>query len=191
MYSLSGFNYCEVLLTQGSMEEVLERVREIRNVNLFNDLLHNALYQLTLGLTYLLQGEFQQASPRINRAITTSRTAGITHHLPRGLLARAALFRKTHDFDRARQDLQEVFEIADYSGMRLHLTDYHLEMARLILAEEEEGVCNTPLQETDVGAYCIRPLSLQSHIAAAARLITETGYHRRDAELAKLQQYIG
>ncbi|MEZ5536542.1 MAG: hypothetical protein R3F02_13075 [Thiolinea sp.] len=28
------------------------------------------------------------------------------------------------------------------------------------------------------------------HIAAAAKLITETGYHRRDAELAELQKFL-
>ena len=109
-------------------------------------------------------------------------------YLPRGLLARAALYRHTHDFARARQDLQEVFDIADGSGMRLHLTDYHLEMARLLVAEEKEGVCNTPLQGTaDVGAYCIRPI--QYHITEAERLIAATGYHRRDAELAELQAH--
>ena len=86
--------------------------------------------------------------------------------------------------------MQEVFEIAEPSGMRLFLTDYHLEMARLMLAEQEEGVCNTPLQGTDVGEYCIRPLALHEHIATAERLITATGYHRRDPELAELQQHL-
>jgi hypothetical protein len=69
--------------------------------------------------------------------------------------------------------LQEVFDIAEPSKMRLHLTDYHLEMARVILAEQEEGD---------------RPL--QHHIEAAAKLIKETGYHRRDAELAELQKHL-
>jgi hypothetical protein len=31
---------------------------------------------------------------------------------------------------------------------------------------------------------------LQHHIAEAARLINETGYHRRDPELAELQQHL-
>ncbi|WP_308874386.1 hypothetical protein [Thiothrix subterranea] len=82
--------------------------------------------------------------------------------------------------------MQEVFDIADGSGMRLHLTDYHLEMARLLVAEEKEGNRRLPLQ-ADVGATGGRPL--QYHIAEAARLITETGYHRRDAELAELQAH--
>ena len=62
-----------------------------------------------------------------------------------------------------------MFEIADRSGMRLFLTDYHLEMARLLRAENKS--------ENEV----------QIHIEEAARLIKETGYYRRDAELAELQ----
>ena len=125
----------------------------------------------------------------LEQAVAGLRAAGDQTDLPRGLLARAELYRHTRDFARARQDLQEVFDIADGSGMRLHLTDYHLEMARLLVAEEKEGVCNTPLQGTaDVGAYCIRPL--QYHITEAARLIAATGYHRRDKELLELQQIL-
>jgi hypothetical protein len=30
----------------------------------------------------------------------------------------------------------------------------------------------------------------RTHIEAAAKLINETGYHRRDAELGELQQYL-
>ena len=33
-------------------------------------------------------------------------------------------------------------------------------------------------------------ISLQAHIEAAAKLITETGYHRRDKELLELQQIL-
>ncbi len=193
LYGLQGFYYCNLLLSQGKDTEVLLRAMTTQEwvMNAEQDILSAALDELSLGQVYLQQCDWSQAGYCIENAISDLRHYSSIEYPALALLARAALFRHTHDFDKARQDLQEVFEIADYSGMRLHLTDYHLEMARLILAEEEEGVCNTPLQETDVGAYCIRPLSLQSHIAAAARLITETGYHRRDAELAKLQQYIG
>jgi hypothetical protein len=53
--------------------------------------------------------------------------------------------------------------------MRLHLTDYHLEAARLAHAMGEA-------QET-----------IQHHLQAAAELIQQTGYHRRDGELAALR----
>jgi hypothetical protein len=74
--------------------------------------------------------------------------------------------------------LQEVFDIAEPSGMRLHLTDYHLEMARLLVAEGWDGGNS---REAADPAY---------HIAEAARLINATGYHRRDPELAELQQHL-
>ena len=165
-------------------------MKELRRGNLYNDLLHTALYQLTLGLIFLQQGEIQQACLRIDRAITGLRKAGTTHHLPRGLLACAALHRHTHDFTRARQDLQEVFDIAEPSGMRLHLTDYHLEMARLLLAEAGFDYA----QPTNSGTpRCLSEVEgnmklAQTHIDTAAELINATGYHRRDKELLDLQQ---
>ncbi|UJS25458.1 toll/interleukin-1 receptor domain-containing protein [Thiothrix winogradskyi] len=196
LYSLGGFRYCDLLLAQGSTEEVLERYEQWVEWRQDGDpLLDRSLEYLTLGRAHLQQLLLPSTSGRgaggeglhwLEQAVAGLRAAGTLHNLPWGLLARAALHRHTRDFARARQDLQEVFDIADGSGMRLHLTDYHLEMARLLVAEEKEGVCNTPLQGTaDVGAYCIRPL--QYHIAEAERLIAATGYHRRDKELMELQ----
>jgi lysine/ornithine N-monooxygenase len=71
-------------------------------------------------------------------------------HLPLALLARGT-----------QRDLDEVFRIATRSGMRLHLTDYHLAMARLHNSRE--------------------------HFLKAEALIAATGYHRRDAELEALR----
>ncbi|MBK8567313.1 MAG: hypothetical protein IPN76_29315 [Saprospiraceae bacterium] len=53
--------------------------------------------------------------------------------------------------------------------MRLHLTDYHLEMARL---------------RKDMG----RLEEAKDNMEKAAKLIEETGYHRRDKELEELQK---
>ena len=61
-------------------------------------------------------------------------------------------------------DLDEVFRIATRSGMRLHLTDYHLAMARRDKSRD--------------------------HFLKAEALIAETGYHRRDAELEALLQSV-
>ena len=178
LYSLQGFRYCDLLLTQGSTAEVLERAEysiEIAKRNRW--LLDIALDQLTLGRAHLQQRLLPSTSGRgaggeglhwLEQAVAGLRASGRQDFVPFGLLARAALHRHTHDVTRARQDLQEVFDIADGSGMRLHLTDYHLEMARLLVAE---------------GAVA----GLQKHIEAAAKLITETGYHRRDPELADLK----
>jgi hypothetical protein len=59
------------------------------------------------------------------------------------------------------RDLAEVYASAKRAGLRLYLADYHLKQARHLA-------------------------SLQ-HIREAETLITETGYHRRDAELQKLR----
>ena len=40
------------------------------------------------------------------------------------------------------------------------------------------------------GGNSCEAADLANHIAAAAKLINETGYHRRDAELAELQQVL-
>jgi hypothetical protein len=220
LYSLSGFRYCDLLLAQGSTAEVLDRAEQTIKYAKegWYSLLDIALDQLTLGRTHLvgaslagdsyeedrLQGKLlQQAGEWLGQAVAGLRAAGYQYYLPLGLLARAALHRHTHDFARARQDLQEVFEIAD-GGMRLHLTDYHLEMARLLVAEEahshsgdnsvENRVHGTLLQDTSPSiAQRERGAGgegLQYHVAEAARLINETGYHRRDVELAELQQQL-
>lgn len=84
--------------------------------------------------------------------------------------------------------------------MRLHLTDYHLEMARLLIAEKE----NPPQppffkggsQGSDVVAIPHLEkggpgrISVQEHVAQAAKLIEETGYKRRLSELQELQEII-
>ena len=175
LYSLQGFRYCDLLLAQGETEVVLERAEYDLDcwINHFNNggSLEFSLPKLTLGRAHLQQGDVEQAADWLEQAVVGLRAAGQQQYLPLGLLARAALFRHTHDFTRAQQDLQEVFDIADASGMRLFLADYHLEMGRLLLVEEKtEG--------------------LQQHIDEAERLINDTGYHRRDAELVALKQQL-
>ena len=61
-------------------------------------------------------------------------------------------------------DLAEVERIASRGEMKLHLADYHLAMARRHQSKE--------------------------HLETAAKLVTETGYHRRNAELAELHSLL-
>ncbi|MGD8587323.1 MAG: hypothetical protein PVG22_00690, partial [Chromatiales bacterium] len=192
LYSLQGFRYCDLLLAQAGADvqgigEVLERAKyawETSRAQL--SLLSQALDQLTLARTHLqlaihpstsgrrAEGvHITQAADWLEQAVAGLRAAGQDDDLPRGLLTRATLHRLTHNFPQAQQDLQEVHDIAEPSGMRLHLTDYHLEAARLAHAMGEP-------QET-----------VQHHLQAAADLIQQTGYHRRDEELAELQKKLG
>lgn len=192
LYSLPGFQYCDLLLAQNEVAAVLERAEyalALSEQYLGKGLgLHDiGLDKLTLGRAHYQQGNFPQAIDWLNQAVTGLREAGAQHHLPRGLLACAALHRDTrnsnHDFAHARQDLQEVIDIAEPSGMRLHLTDYHLEMARLLIAEQQNP-SQTPVAESE------SQLSLQDHITQAEKLIKETGYKRRLPELEELQNKV-
>lgn len=204
LYSLSGFRYCDLLLAQGSTAEVLERAEQTLEWGTKGGLglLSVALDQLTLGRAHLQrfltphplpQGAREQDQQRaaywLEQAVAGLRAAGRQDYLPRGLLARATLHRYTHHFDLAHADLQEVFDIATGSGMWLHLTDYHLEMARLLVAAsgfdfaQPSNSGTTPcLSEVEGNRQ-----SARMHIAEAERLIKATGYHRRDKELAELQ----
>ena len=178
MYSLACFRYCDLLLTQSCeaehlISEVLERAEYDLDcwTNHFSNggLLEFSLPKLTLGRAHLQQRNFPKATKWLNQAVTGLRAAGTQHNLPWGLLTRATLHRQTQNFTLSHKDLQEVHDIAEPSGMRLHLTDYHLEMARLLLAEQ---ACE------DV---------IQHHIQAATKLIEATGYKRRLPELQELR----
>lgn len=191
LYSLWGFYYCDLLLAQNKMVEVLERAQYALELSQHPDakdgmgLLDIALDQLSLGRANFQQRNFPQATFWLDCTVVGLRKAGQQDDLPLGLLARAALYRDTrnpnHDFTRARQDLQEVYDIAEPSGMRLHLTDYHLEMARLLIAERESPP-RFSLEKIEPEG-----ISLHEHVAKAAKLIEETGYKRRLPELQELQ----
>ena len=198
--SLPGFRYCDLLLAQRETAAVLERAEYALNVAITTELglLSVALDQLSVGRVHLqrlvggsLAGDSSQehrlqAGEWMEQAVASLRAAGDISRLPWGLLSRAALHRHTHNFSRTRQDLQEVFDIADGSGMRLHLTDYHLEMARLLVAESL-APCPPCGGRVGEGGNSREAADPAYHIAEAERLINETGYHRRDKELAELK----
>ena len=191
LYSLQGFQYCDLLLAQGETEVVLERYEQWVEWRIQGDpILDRSLEHLIVGRVYLQQGDVEQAADWLEQAVVGLRAAGQQQYLPLGLLARAALFRHTHDFTRAQQDLQEVFDIADASGMRLFLADYHLEMGRLLLVEEKHPHPNPSPTDVSIETVLSQGEGLKHHITEAERLITETGYHRRDAELAELKQQL-
>jgi tetratricopeptide (TPR) repeat protein len=153
LYSLAGYQHCDLLLSRAQTAEVLKRATQ----TLFwaeqqNWLLDIGLDHISLGRAYP-PGSTESAA-HLNQAVDYLRRAGTLHELPRALLARGT-----------EHDLDEVFRIATRSGMRLHLTDYHLAMARRHKSRE--------------------------HFLKAEALIAATGYHRRDAELESLRQSLG
>jgi tetratricopeptide (TPR) repeat protein len=155
LYSVQGYRYCDLLLSQGRGGDVLRRVSETLPWAEGKGLL------LDIGLDHLSLGRAQppgssEAAHHLDQAVEFLRRAGTLHMLPLALLARGT-----------PRDLDEVFRIATRSGMRLHLTDYHLASARLALSRNDRD-------------------KAREHFEKAATLIRDTGY-RRDAELEALR----
>ncbi|HXB66889.1 MAG TPA: toll/interleukin-1 receptor domain-containing protein [Candidatus Acidoferrales bacterium] len=152
LYSHQGNCYCDLLLHQGQTTEVVRRAAQtLRWAEQYR-----GLGLLDIGFDHLSLGRAHppgsvESATHLNQAVDYLRRAGAQDFLPLALLARGT-----------QNDLDEVFRIATRSGMRLHLTDYHLAMARLHHSRE--------------------------HFDKAEALIAETGYHRRDAELEELRQ---
>lgn len=178
LYSMQGYTYCDLLLSQGDYEDVLRRVTKLFEWRQPEDsLLDLALENLSLGRARLLQAQRDPNRPIIqslndfNRAVDGLRESGQQDHLPQGLLARAEYYRLTNAFDRAQKDLNEAFSIAERSGMGLHLADCHLGYARLALARS--------LQEDARG-----------HLNIAKEMIDRMGYHRRDGEVEEIERLL-
>jgi hypothetical protein len=101
-------------------------------------------------------------------AVDGFRQAGQQDDLPRGLLARADLRRLTHDLRGAEDDLEESLEICTRCEICLLEADTHLAYTRLHLARAN-------------------PTAARTSLTRARTLIEQTGYHRRDRDLAELE----
>jgi tetratricopeptide (TPR) repeat protein len=109
----------------------------------------------------------------IAAAVDGLRRSGRQDVLPLGLITRASLHFLEQNAAGAQADLDEAWEIAERGPMRLHMTDIHLQRARLFFREEP---------------YPWK--SPQDDLAAADKLINDCGYHRRDEELADVKRAI-
>jgi len=179
LYSLRGFQYCELLLTQGQVEEVRRRATQTLTwMTQVGWLLDIALDHLTLGRAWLqahLQGTstalLADAAAHLHQAVDGLRQAGTQECVPRGLLARAELHRVQDAFVQAQRDLDEAMTIATRGEMGLHQADGHLAYARLYLAMGETTMARESL-------------------TTARAMVTRMGYHRRDAEVQELEEQL-
>ncbi|MFT3768823.1 MAG: hypothetical protein QM820_25545 [Minicystis sp.] len=173
LYSLRGFQYCSSLIDERLYADVRARVAQTLHWEAGRTL-DVALGNLSLGRAHLLasqhgsDGDLAQATDYLRQASEGLRRAGAQEFVPLGLLARADLYAFTRDFSAARRDLDEAHRIATRCGFRLHEADAHLGYARLHLAEGN-------------------PIAATESLARARAIITDTGYHRRDGELARLE----
>lgn len=175
LHSIPGFRYCELLLDEDRYIEVQERATQTLAWAVARDgLLARGLDHLSLGRAHLLAvmrgaaGDLVEAASHLQQAVDMVRSSAQQDYLPLGLLAHAAFHTHTRALAASRRDLDETLSLATRCGFRLHECDAHLGYARLCLAEQH-------------------PTAAQDHLANAHRIIGETGYHRRDGELDKLE----
>lgn len=203
LYSARGYQYCDLLLDRAEPEdgacldglatdteaalrfrqacrEVMKRATEtLKIAERHQILLDIALDHLSLGRAHLglaltapredADCEIALAAEHLDKSVDRLRRAGNEIFLPLGLHARAALRRSRSDFAGATADLAEALEIAERGSMRLHECDAHIERTRL------------DLQRGDTAAARI-------HLARARKLVDETGYGRREREVAYLER---
>jgi tetratricopeptide (TPR) repeat protein len=204
LFSDIGFYYCDLLLGQGHYKPVIKRAGQTLELGKsFHNLISIALDKITLGRANLLQtrppdlnlpskkdiGKYlKQAEHFLNEAVKELKKAGNRDLIPCGLLARAELYRSQKKIPDAWKDLEEAFDIADKGEMRLYLTDYHLEAARVIndqLSMKDYQMIvldsRTNLSRDEMIVY------MQNHFQKAVELVKETGYHRRDPELLLIE----
>jgi len=178
MHSVQGFRYCDLLLSQGKYHEVLNRAKKFFDWRLPSDsLLVIALDHLSLGRAHLFHAlqeggqDFTRAKELLNHAVDGLRQAGTQHHVPRGLLARAELYRVQGEFDKAQHDMDEAMTIAECGEMGLYQADCHLEYARLYMAMGKND-------------------DARRRLDTAREMVDEMGYHRRDKDILEIEEQL-
>ena len=129
--------------------------------------------RISLGRAHLHQQQLTPAQKHLDQAVNGLRAAGQQDDLPRGLLARAELYRQQGNYDHAEKDLQEVFEIAERGEMQLHLCDYYLATAKLLRTRIDQALDHNQA-------------AITHHLQTAEKIIDQTHYHRRLPELNQL-----
>jgi tetratricopeptide (TPR) repeat protein len=201
LYSVQGYQYCDLRLSQGDYAEVERRASQ--TLKWMTDdpnapVLTVALENLSLGRAGLLRSQHEPNTPIANsleflhRAVDGLRQAGRQDYLPHALLARAGYYRLTGAFERAKRDLDEALTIAVRGGMGLHLADCHQEYARLYLAILRPERSAEGTQSKDMRAMTPEQLKekAQEHWGTAKDMIEKTGYHRRDREVQELEEQL-
>ncbi len=185
LYALQGYQSGELILARGDAAQALERGRY--QLGIAERYFGQGPGPAEIGFGHLLIGRAQdalgdaEAASSLDAAVAGLRKSGRANRIPQALLARAAHRRRRAAsgemdlVDGIRADLAEVEDIAG-EEMRLYLTDLALERARLAL----------DVPAALAGAQAARA-EAEAQTAKAAALIADTGYHRRDGELAELQ----
>jgi tetratricopeptide (TPR) repeat protein len=214
LHSMAGYRYCDLLLSRGLAAEARDRATQTSQwARQYLGLLDTALDTLTLGRAQFAlamqrpasgasavsaSADARVAAARLGEAVEGLRASGRNDSVPLGLLARAAFRRAIGDWDGAARDLDEAKEIAEPGLMRLYWCDCALEGARLALARREAFAPLNGLVERsppppvlpDPDAAAALKEEARNELDFARKLIAECGYHRRDEELAELDEVV-
>lgn len=174
-YSARGFWSRDLLLSGGQYKEVQKRASQTLEWSTQKKfLLDIGLDKLSLGRAYLMEArmektdDYTKAADFLNQAVDGLRQASHQEFIARGLLARAELHRYQRSWEKAWGDLEEAKEIAERGEMNLYMADYHLEAARLCLAQG-------------------RGPDGREHWKEAKERVEKMGYHRRDPEVMLIE----
>ncbi|MCP4158138.1 MAG: toll/interleukin-1 receptor domain-containing protein [bacterium] len=138
LYSVRGFQYCELLLEQKKYEEVLERGKAALEVaEKYLGPLDIALSNLTLAYRgYGIMTENKKGLSKLtpqetlhlfSSAVDFARQSGYQEYLARCLLGRAAFYHELKKVEYASEDLREAHSIAKIGSMDLLMADFHIE----------------------------------------------------------------
>lgn len=156
--SLRGYRFCDLLLSQGRYKEVITRAEKFIEWRLpSHTLLAVAFETLAAGRAWQMHAmctgnseDFKKAEAFLNSALEGLQKSGAQHRIPLALIARASYYRFTRDYEKAREDLAELKEIAELGTMELYLADYHLEAGRVCQAEEKLDEANEHFREANI-----------------------------------------
>lgn len=174
LYSLLNFLYCDLLIDIGDfrLPEGSSELKKLHNkvltrteANLIistekNWLLPIGLSYLTLSQVYFRYKDFESAEKNLEKALNTLKDAGRQDFLVRGLIERAAFYRKKGNQQKARAELSEASEIAQRGMMKLYLCDIEIERYYIEIAQDN-------------------PKEAKEHLVNAKKEIEAMKYYRR------------
>ncbi|WP_319576740.1 hypothetical protein [uncultured Desulfobacter sp.] len=176
-YSLSGFDYCSLLLdkakNKNQLYEIIEKGKSSDNKE-YNNPLNNAFGELTFARAYFALNKTSIAEKYFEQAIEQIQMSKRIELMPPFYLYRADFYLAQKQFEKVEADLNSAWEIIERCSMTLYGVDYLLIHGHFLIITGDFKKALDDYEE-------------------AKQFIKETNYHLRDTELnllaAKLCQY--
>jgi tetratricopeptide (TPR) repeat protein len=185
LFSLRGFQYCELLLDQATDQNEIKKVLKRGEYSLKlmeenNWLVDISLDKLTLARAYFKLNELKKAESYFNQAVDGIRKANQSLFLAPFLIDRANFLLEINEIENGLRDLSEAKQLISRSGMKLYEVDYHLAMCHFLIKT------NT-YTSSHAGAWELEKDAFDKHLNAAKTLIKSTGYHLRYKAISELE----